>query len=130
MSKKIENIGENNIVKILKGSGIAVIISIVLLIGVALLLAYTSIPESIISYAIIIICIISILVGSMLSSIKIKKQGIINGGAVGIIYIEVLYLLSSLIEKDFGLNGYSLAMIAAACLAGCIGGIIGVNLKK
>jgi len=59
--KKIENIGQNNIAKILKGSFIALIFSIILLIILAFLLAYTSIPESIISYAIIGICIISIL---------------------------------------------------------------------
>ena len=130
MSKKIENISENIFIKILKGSFISIIISIILLVVLALLLAYTAIPENIISYAIIIICVISILVGSFFSSIKIKKKGIVNGGIVGIIYILLLYLLSSLIEKNFALNTYSIVMIIASFFAGCIGGVAGVNMKR
>lgn len=60
--KKIENMTQNNFVKIVKGSIISVLISIILLVTFALLLAYTNVPESIIMPVIIVICALSILV--------------------------------------------------------------------
>ena len=129
-TKKIEEISGSNMLKIIKGSIIAIMLSLVLLLIFALLLAYTNVPESIISPVIIVISASSILVGSFMSSIKIKKQGIVNGGIVGGIYMAVLYLLSSMVQNDFGVNSYAIIMIAASILAGCFGGILGVNMKR
>lgn len=81
--KKIESINQYSFMKIVKGSIIAILLSLILLLILALLLAYTNMPESVITPSIIVISAISILVGSFFSSIKIKKQGIINGGIVG-----------------------------------------------
>ena len=64
----------NNIVKVIKGSIIAFLISIMLLFIFASLLVYTNIQENTIKPVVIIISIISILVGSSLSSIKIKRN--------------------------------------------------------
>ena len=116
-TKKIEEISQNNWVRIIKGSVLAMILSIIMLVVLGLLLAYTGVPESIISQAIIVISAISILVGSFISSMKIKKQGIINGGIVGAIYIIALYLLSSLVQNDFGVNNYAITMMVASILA-------------
>ena len=44
-------------------------------------------------------------------------------------YILALYLISSIISKDFSLNIYSIIMMATSILIGGIGGIIGVNKK-
>ena len=81
----------NNIVKVIKGSIIAFLISIMLLFIFASLLVYTNIQENTIKPVVIIISIISILVGSSLSSIKIKRKGIVNGALVGTIYILIIY---------------------------------------
>ena len=60
---------------------------------------------------------------------KAKKQkGIINGVVFGASYILVMYLISSILLKDFSLNFKSLIMIFAGMIAGIFGGIIGVNL--
>ena len=63
----------NNIVKVIKGSIIAFLISIMLLFIFASLLVYTNIQENTIKPVVIIISIISILVGSSLSSINRLK---------------------------------------------------------
>ncbi len=117
----------NNIIKVIKGSLISFLISVILLFIFASLLVYTSIQETTIKPVVIIISIVSILIGSSLSSIKIKKNGIINGALVGIIYILTLYILSSISFIGFNLNMYSIIMIIGAILSGMIGGIIGVN---
>lgn len=117
----------NNIIKVIKGSLISFLISVILLFIFASLLVYTSIQETTIKPVVIIISIVSILIGSSLSSIKIKKNGIINGALVGIIYILTPYILSSISFIGFNLNMYSIIMIIGAILSGMIGGIIGVN---
>lgn len=117
----------NNIIKVIKGSIISFLISVILLFIFASLLVYTSIQETTIKPVVIIISIVSILIGSSLSSIKIKKNGIINGALVGLIYILTLYVLSSIAFMGFSFNIYSIIMIIGAILSGMIGGIIGVN---
>lgn len=119
----------NNIIKVIKGSIISFLISVILLFIFASLLVYTSLQETTIKPVVIIISIVSILIGSSLSSIKIKKNGIINGALVGLIYILTLYVLSSIAFMGFSFNIYSIIMIIGAVLSGMIGGIIGVNFS-
>ena len=120
----------NNIVKVIKGSIIAFLISIMLLFIFASLLVYTNIQENTIKPVVIIISIISILVGSSLSSIKIKRKGIVNGALVGTIYIMVIYILSSICFVGFELNLESIIMIISSIVSGMIGGVIGVNIDS
>ena len=130
MNKSMEVVSQNNFVRILKGSVVSIIITLVILFVFALLLAYTNMSENMITPIVIIVSAISILIGSIISSRRIRKQGLINGGFVGLIYIITIYLLSSIIQKDFGMNIYSIIMVIACVMAGCLGGIIGVNQRR
>lgn len=121
------NEGSGNIKKIIKGSLIAILFTIACLIIFATLLTYTNLSEKTIKPVIIVITIVSVLIGSSISMYKLKKNGIINGAIVGLVYILFIYLLSSIIEKDFSLNIYSIIMIIGSVIAGAVGGIIGVN---
>lgn len=77
-------INENRfIINILKGVGISLITTVVLLITFSIILTYTNIQENVINPVIMIITAISILIGSSLGNIKIKKNGLINGGIIG-----------------------------------------------
>ena len=66
--------------------------------------------------------------GSTISSRKIKKNGLISGGAIGLIYILFLYLASSICFAGFSFSIYSLIMLVVGIITGIIGGIIGVNI--
>lgn len=126
------NVKENNsngIVIILKGSLISIIATIVLLMIFAAVLTYSNINENSMPTVIIVVTALCILVGSQITTSKIKRNGIANGALVGAIYILALYLISSIISKDFSLNIYSIIMMATSILIGEIGGIIGVNKK-
>ena len=123
--------GENSIVKnVLKGSIISIVITLVFFLIFALILTYTNISETTIFPVIVVITGISILIGSFLGSVKIRKNGLLNGGLIGLFYILALYLISSSLIGDFSLNFNSFILIIAAILAGMIGGIIGVNINK
>ena len=115
--------------KIIKGSVIAIILSVILLTIYALLLSYTTISENTMVPVIITITGISILIGSSISSMHIKKQGMVNGALVGLIYMLTLYILSSIFLLSFEINLKSVIMIGVGILAGMIGGVIGVNMK-
>lgn len=60
---------------------------------------------------------------------KIRRNGLVNGGLVGGIYILILYIISSLLNWKFGLNMQSIIMIIVGTIFGILGGIIGVNKK-
>ena len=126
-----ENISENgnNIKKVIKGSAFSIIITLIGLLIYSIILSYTSVSESTIPTIVITITAISILIGSTISTSNIKKNGIINGMFVGLIYIAIIYLLSSIVTGNFLLNITSIIMIITSVLTGALGGIIGVNKK-
>lgn len=92
---------KNSIIHIVKGIAVAYILTFLFLFIFSVLLTYTNINENVIAPVILIITIISILIGSSISSNQIRKNGIINGGMIGFIYIIILYLISSLTRKWF-----------------------------
>ena len=119
---------KKKIVSIIKGCAISIILSIILLTIFALLLTYTTISENTIVPVVLTITGISILAGSTVSSRKIKKNGLICGGAIGLIYILFLYLASSICFVGFSISMYSIIMLIVGIITGVIGGIIGVNI--
>lgn len=86
---------KNNIIPIIKGIAISYFITLILLFIFSVLLTYTNISETTTAPVILIITAISILVGSSIGSSKIRKNGLINGGVVGFLYIIFLYIISS-----------------------------------
>lgn len=116
---------EQNIVKILKGSFLAIVVTFIFLFIFAIILTYSNIPESTITPIVIAITVISILIGSIISARNIGKNGMINGGAVGLIYISFIYITSSIMFSGFQLSTKSIIMITFAIIAGIIGGAIG-----
>lgn len=119
----------NNISTIMKGVVIAIVSSMVLLLIFSAILTYTTISESVLNPVIIIISAVSILLASQLATRKIKKNGIMNGGIIGGIYIILIYLLSSIVTGNFSLGINAIIMIIVSIIAGMLGGIVGVNTK-
>ena len=89
---KVNEDNSNSVIRILKGSIIAMVATIILLIIFAAILTYTNINENTMPTVIIVITALSILIGSQIATSKIKRNGILNGAIVGLIYIEFLYI--------------------------------------
>lgn len=119
----------NGVIQLFKGIITSIIITLLLLFIFSILLTYTEIKESTIPTVTIIITAISIFVGSSISTIKLSKNGLLNGGAIGFIYVFILYIISSIVQTGFSLNMYAIIMLIASIIAGMIGGIMGVNIK-
>ena len=112
-----------------KGLLISFIMTILILLIFSIILTFTNISEKTIVPVIIISTAISILIGSSISNIRIKKNGILNGALIGGGYILILYLLSSILNARFNLNIQSIIMISVGVVCGILGGIIGVNKR-
>ena len=115
------------VIQILKGIGISLITTLVFLVIFALILTYTQVEEKTINPVIIVITALSILIGSSIVNIKIKKNGLINGEIIGGAYMLIIYLISTILNWKFGLNAQSIIMIVVGVIFGILGGILGVN---
>ena len=120
---------KKNVKNISIGIGISILITVICLSVFSILLTYTNISENTITPTIIILTGISVLIGSSIGNVKIKKNGIINGAIIGGGYVFILYLISSLINVQFTLNFKSIIMIIVGIVFGVFGGIMGVNSK-
>lgn len=114
----------------IKGIIKAYSISVVLIFILSICISTTSLKESIIRPAVIVISGFSILVASIFLANNKKEKGLINGAIIGAIYMFILYVVSSLASWNFSVSQNSLIMIFVGIVSGIIGGIIGVNFKK
>ncbi len=120
---------DSNIKKIFTGVGISFLITIISLLIFSILLTFTQINENTIAPVIIVVTAISIFIGSSITNVKIGKNGVLNGGLIGGIYIAIMYISSSILNREFGLTLDSIIMIVIGIIFGIVGGIIGVNKK-
>lgn len=123
MNKVIESgIGINRtMVTIIKGFVISIIISLISIFIFAIVVSYTDFSENSVAPVMIGITALSILIGTSISTLKLNKNGIVNGGIIGLLYITTLYLISSTIGAGFGLNINAIIMMVLSIVAGMIG---------
>ncbi len=129
MEELNQNEGVNKFLLMLKGIGISMILSLVMLLVLSIVLSFSNIKENVIMPAVIFISSFSILIGGFLVAKRIDKSGIVHGSVLGFIYMLILYLISSIMSFDFSLNMNAVIMIVVGIIGGAIGGILGVNLK-
>ena len=120
----------SNFINVARGSIIAITITLVCLVIFSGILANTEVAESTINPVIILVTAVSIFVGSIMSVSRISKRGIINGGIVGMIYFLAIYILSGKVNSNFSKKNSGIILIICGILAGMLGGIVGVNIKK
>ena len=120
----------SNLMIIIKGILVSYLITLPIFAVFAYILTFTDFPQRYIPTAVIITTLLSIVVAGWLSSKNVKSKGWLNGGIVGIVYMVVLYLLSSTGYKDFSIDRQVVTMFIVGILSGCVGGILGINSKK
>lgn len=108
----------------------SIIITIILFFIMSVVLAFSDISDKIIKPIIIGVVSFSILITSFRLAKDKKEKGLIYGGGLSIIYMTILYLISSIFNGNFGLSMESIFMIIIGIVCGVTGGILGVNFLK
>ncbi|QIB26542.1 TIGR04086 family membrane protein [Caloranaerobacter azorensis] len=120
---------DNYMVTTFKGVLISIAISIICIIVLAVILTYTSLSENVVPILNSIIMIVSIALGAIYTSVKIKKKGWLNGAIIGLLYFILLILVSYIFIRSYKINSHVIIKGIVAIITGAVGGMIGVNLK-
>ncbi len=118
-----------NLIRVAKGLIFSFLITLPCFFIFALFLTYTDFPEKYTSMAVLITTVISVLVASAYSTKNVKHKGWMNGCFVGLLYVTILYLASSIVDKNFMLNFSGLLTFFIGAIVGCLGGIFGINMR-
>ncbi len=118
-----------NLLRVLKGLLLSFLITLPCFLAFALFLTYTDFPEKYTFIAVLITTVISVLTASAYSTRNVRSKGWINGCAVGVLYVAVLYLASSIIFMNFAVDVQVLLTVVIGAIVGCLGGIFGINLR-
>ncbi|MCK9444623.1 MAG: TIGR04086 family membrane protein [Tissierellaceae bacterium] len=122
----------NNLIKLIylgKGLILSFIITGVSILVFSVLLAYTKIGEGIIPLVNTIVLMLSIAIGSIYLSAKIKEKGWINGGILGIAYYLILLILGLGFVRPMLSEVFLVSRLIISAVSGVIGGIIGINIS-
>ncbi|NLK87991.1 MAG: TIGR04086 family membrane protein [Clostridiaceae bacterium] len=118
------------LISLLKGLLASYIITIPAFMIFALILTNLDFPQKLLTPAVVVITVISVLTAGAVSTRGVRSRGWLNGGIVGFIYMLVLYLFSSILCKNFTIDRYVITMSIIGVLAGAIGGIMSINSPK
>lgn len=120
----------NVFLTVLKGTLIALSISIIGVLIFAFVLRFVSIPDSAISPVNQVIKGVSILVGTIFALRKNKEMGLIKGLLIGLFYIVLAFLTFSLLDGNFNLSATILNDLLFGSIVGMIAGIISNLTRK
>lgn len=105
-------------------------VTVILVLLFALILCYSDIGEEWISRGAKAITLFSVALAGALCAKSGRRRGWLTGGISGFLYMVVLYILGYLVFGKFRLDFSAALRVVYGVLAGIVGGIIGINLKK
>ncbi|OYD09902.1 TIGR04086 family membrane protein [Paludifilum halophilum] len=111
--------------------GVAVVLGLVLAGSVitALILRFTSVPESSMPYFTSTVNGIALLTGGWMSGRRAEQRGWLYGGLTGILYVGIVFVVGFL-AFDTAIRVQPVLLTLCAAGLGAIGGIFGVNTGK
>jgi putative membrane protein (TIGR04086 family) len=112
------------------GNGVlrAVIITLLLLAGLAFVMSIKDVSLQVVSVYYLVATCISILYGSVYAARKNNRKGWLVGLLVAFIYMAIIYLVAALFFQDITLSGKDLLRIVIALFVGALSGMLGINL--
>ncbi len=115
---------------IIKGSLIALCISLVGILIFAFILKFASISDKAIRPINQIIKGVSVLVGVFVAMRKVDKMGLVGGLLIGLVYTILAFVVFSILDGNFEFNLTLLNDLLFGGIMGAICGIIAVNVKR
>lgn len=115
---------------ILKGSLVALTVSLVGVLIFAFIMRFVPISDSLISPINQVIKGVSILIGCFVGLKKAKEMGLISGLLIGFVYTALAFLTFSILNGEFVFSRTILNDLLFGAIIGAICGIVAVNLKR
>ncbi|MDV3428401.1 MAG: TIGR04086 family membrane protein [Bacillota bacterium] len=116
------------IINVIKGTVIAIIITVFLSLIQAAAATYFLIGFKLTAFLSILITSVSILIGAAYSSRKGRRKGYLSGLMVAVIYMACILLYSKLNGNIILLDLNTIGRIILAVLIGILSGMLGINL--
>lgn len=120
----------NFFVCLLKGSLMALSISLIAICIFAFVLRFCDIKEEAIKPINQVIKIFSIIVGSFYGLKKCKEMGLITGLFIGLVYTMLAFVVFSILNGGFCFERTLINDLIFGSISGAISGIIAVNFKR
>lgn len=127
MKKNI--VEKQDIFDLLRGTIVAVIVSLILVLIFALIVNLVDVGEKIIIPINQAIKIISIFIGCFIG-IKNRHQGVIKGALIGLFYTFLSIFVFGIISKEINFKLINLVDVGFGIVSGIVSGILSVNLRK
>ena len=121
------SVGEG-LFQIVKGTGLALLLSLVSALLFAVLLRCTYVPDSFIYPVNQTLKAVCITVGALV--FVRGEKGFVKGGAIALLFTALSYLAFSAIGNDFSLSWLIFAELFLGLFVGALSGIIAVNIKR
>jgi len=126
---KTEKIKNNSVIfDFIKGSIVAVLISLGLVVLFAFCIKWFSLPGSVIAPVTFVIKGLSVLFGAMIA-VKGESKGMVKGISFGAIYICFAFIIFSILAGTFSIGLSSFLDLISSVVIGAIVGIVKVNRK-
>ena len=114
---------------VLKGILLAGVITFLIFALASVILSYTPLSESAIPYIVFVTQVVGSLTAGFIPAKKAGVKGLLTGAASALLYMLILWLVSSLAKDGFYFNSHVLTMVLLSAVSGALGGIVGVNFK-
>lgn len=105
-------------------------ITIPVLFLLAAVLTFTDFPEKYTTIAVMLATLAGLFIAGYNAGFRNEKNGLVKGAVAGVVYMLILYLLGSIVFKDYHLNQHAIVMILTGLLAGAIGAVLGAKRKS
>lgn len=116
-----------NIRGILKGVLIALAITVVFVIIIALICYFADISDGVIAIMLYVVGAVSVFTSSLFLAKGITTKGMLHGLILGLGYFMVIFILSAVFKKQVTANTKLFVSLISALASGMLGGIMGVN---
>ncbi|MFW5780571.1 MAG: TIGR04086 family membrane protein [Bacillota bacterium] len=123
------SINKTNVMDTLRACIIAIIISLLFVLILALVVKIFTIDSNVIMPINQIIKILSIL-GGCFFGFKSQEKGAIKGGIVGVFYTLLAMLVFGIVENTISFKNFNWYDLLTGVVAGIISGILAVNFRK
>lgn len=128
ISQRKFKIDKNTVTDVIRGTLIAIIVSLVGVLVLALVAKFVDIKESIFLPINQLIKLLSVLIGC-LAGIKARERGALKGTLIGLLYAVSAIFIFLIIDNNL-VNNFSWIDIATGIVSGAVSGVIAVNVKK